>query len=144
MHSLQVSFFITLGRIFDGGSDEFNVTILIKAIVTHSEYFTKSALAKRRKEDDTKQDWLDEFVSRAFEPQALDLRKLKKSFKPYDAKYVSVYKELRNYVYAHNIAIDDDNKSKLFSKTTTADIEDVLSYLYKLILALFDLYYNDR
>lgn len=144
LYSLQASFFIALGRIFDNGPDTHSIHKLLAATVAHPEYFSKDSLAIRKSEGKQRPAWLDDYLVDIFEPQASDLRALKKALSPHRAKFKSVYGDIRDYVFAHKILKDKDKVSELFGKTQIKDIDEMLYFFYDLIEVLFQLFQNGR
>lgn len=144
LYSLQASFFIALGRIFDNGPDTHSIHKLLAATVAHPEYFSKDSLAIRKSEGKQRPAWLDDYLMDVFEPQASDLRALKKALSPHRAKFKSVYGDIRDYVFAHKILKDKEKVSELFGKTQIKDIDEMLYFFYDLIEVIFQLFHNGR
>jgi hypothetical protein len=144
LYSLQTTFFIVLGRIFDNGSDVHSIHKLIAATVAHPEYFSKQALAIRKTAGKDKPAWLDSFLVDVYEPDRSDLRTLKKALTPHRKNFDSVYGDIRNHVFAHRILKEEKLISELFSKTLIEDIDDMLYFLYDLLEALQQLFDNGR
>jgi hypothetical protein len=144
LHSLQTTFFIALGKIFDDSSDAHSIHKLMSSCVANPELFSKKALSIRKTMNGKRPEWLEEYLSKAFEPTTKDLRALKKSLSPFRNKFDLGYKDIRNQVVAHKILKEEKKISDLFSKTQIKEIEDILHYLYDLLNALWELFHNGR
>ncbi len=144
LYSLQASFFIALGRIFDDGPETHSIHKLLAATVAHPDFFSKNSLAIRKSEGKERPSWLDEYLMHVFEPQTSDLRAFKKALSPHRAKFKSVYGDIRDYVFAHKILKDKNKVSELFGRTQIKEIDEMLYFFYDLIEVLFQLFYNGR
>ena len=83
MGSLQTSFFMVLGRIFDQDSKH-NIDKLVKTAQENREIFSKGALAKRKTEQSNNADeWIDDYLKSVYEPTAKDFRELRKKVKEF-------------------------------------------------------------
>lgn len=144
LHSLQTTFFIVLGKIFDDGPDAHSIHKLMSSCVANPELFSKKALSIRKTKNGKRPEWLDEYLSKAFEPTTKDLRALKNSLSPFRKNFDKVYKDIRNKVVAHKILKENEKISDLFSKTQIKEIEEILHYLYDLLATLWELFHNGR
>lgn len=142
LYSLQTTFFIVLGRIFDNGPDTHSIHKLLAATVAHPEFFSKNALAARKAAAGLKPYEVELFIANVFEPQKSDLRDLKKrlSRKSYDA----ICADIRNHVSAHNILIGKQDVGALFDKALISEINNMLHNLKDILDALRDLVQNGR
>ncbi len=144
MGSLQTSFFIALGRIFDQNSRH-NIDRLIKTAQDNKEIFSKNALAKRKKHESANADeWLDEYLKTAYEPTIKDFRVLRKKIKEYRNIYETNYRDIRHKIYAHKEVSDAEEMQKLFSKTNIRELQKVFVFVNSLYEALWQLLYNGR
>jgi hypothetical protein len=145
VYALQTAYFIALGRIFDNGRDTHSIHHLLSATVEHPEFFSKEAFAARRIREagQEKPDYLDEYMKGVWAPTASDLRAIKNMLKPYTVKYKRVYRDMRIQVFAHKIATKLET-NRLFSKTLTNDIEEILYGLRDITEILWQLYRNGR
>jgi predicted translin family RNA/ssDNA-binding protein len=144
MGSLQTSFFIVLGRIFDQNSTH-NIDSLIKIAQDNKNIFSKKALANRKKKDSPNADeWLDEYLKSVYEPTAKDFRELRKKVKEFRKIYESNYRDIRRKIYAHKEVSDAEEIQKLFSKTNIRELQRVFIFVNALYEALWQLLYNGR
>ena len=144
LYGLQCSFFITLGRIFDDGCDAYSIHRFINACLANPQFFSKEALAKRKQEHGEKPDWLDEYIDKACQPTIQDLRLLKTALSKHRKKFDEIYRDIRNYIFAHKVAKEAETVSQLFGKTKIDDRENMLYFLYDLLEVVCQLYHNGR
>lgn len=144
MGSLQTSFFIVLGRIFDQKSKH-NIDRLIKIAQDNKDIFSKAALAKRKKSGSANADeWLDDYLKSVYEPTAKDFRELRKKIREFRKIYESNYRDIRHKIYAHKAVSDAEEIQKLFSKTNIRELQKVFVFVNALYEALWELLYNGR
>jgi hypothetical protein len=136
-HSLQMSLFITLGRIFDEDENACSIHRVLKETLKHKEFFSKNALAARKCVGGTKLD------SDTWNPNTQELRLLKKALATQAKKFTEIYRPIRHQVYAHSIVIDE-TEVELFKKTNRAEVKNILEFLRELIAVIEDLYLNGR
>lgn len=144
MGSLQTSFFIVLGRIFDQNSTH-NIDTLIKIAQNNIGIFSKKALAKRKKTNSSNADkWLAEFLKDIYEPKAHDFRELRKEVNKFRKIYITNYKNIRHQIYAHKEVSYTDAVQQLFSKTNIHELQQVFLFMNALYEALWQMLYNGR
>jgi hypothetical protein len=144
LYGLHRSFFIALGKVFDNGPDAHSIHKFIAACIRHPQYFSKKALAARKKKQGLKPDDLKKYMKTVYEPSIQDLRLLKKQVSSYRKKFDPVYKDIRDLVVAHKIIKDKGDVADLFSKTLIGEIEAILYFLYDLLQEIWQLYHNGR
>jgi hypothetical protein len=102
-------------------------------------------LAKRRIGNGENPKWLDDLLSRAFEPSVNDLKFLDEEVSRLRGVYKSGYSDIRNKVIAHTEEFKDPSYiSQLFTRTEIGEIEKLLYGLYDLLYALRELFHNGR
>lgn len=144
MYSLQCTYFITLGRVFDNKSPH-NPHRLIRLCQESRDIFSKEALAARkRKGSENADEWLQEYLSHVYVPRTEDFRRLRKKITEYQKRYENVAKDIRNKVFAHKEVTDRMQVAGLFSKLSVGDLKRIYLFLTQLHQALFDLYHNGR
>ena len=102
LYSLQCTFFIVLGRIFDDDEASFSVHQLLNYCTNNSSIFSLSSLARRNNEN---------YAKKKYSPTIDDFRELKKIKKSYKRKYDEYYKDIRDKVFAHNELMNSYRKS---------------------------------
>ena len=144
LYSLQSTFFITMGRIFDDGKDTFSIHKFIQSILSHPEFFSKDSLAKRKSKGSSKPEWLDDYLKDVFEPAMSDLRKFKSQLTPFRKLFDDAYRNIRRSVFAHTLVKEDESVSELFGKTNISEIKQMLYSLKDMLEALWQLLHNGR
>ncbi|MBW2044103.1 MAG: hypothetical protein JRI96_04360 [Deltaproteobacteria bacterium] len=143
LHSLQNTFFITLGRIFDDKSEN-SVHKLVGVCLANPHLFSKESLARRRMKAGKRPQWLDGFLLTAFEPSGEDLRVFRRQVSRLRKIYNAVYGEIRNKVIAHSEFSDSNRVSQLFSKTQVGKIDELLYGLHDVVSVLWELLDNGK
>lgn len=145
LYSLQLTFFIVLARIFDEGNGH-SVHKLLKTTVTHPEYFSKSALYERKKmpAGQPQPDWLDDYVNKAWEPTASDLRAIKKNLGPYKTKFEKLYRPIRHKIFAHKALKDMEQISNLIGMAVHEEVDNLLYFLFHLMETIGQIFHNGR
>jgi hypothetical protein len=143
VHSLQMSLFMVLGRIFDSASDAHSIHRVVNATLGHLEFFSKEALTARRMEGGSKPEWLGPFVAGAWVPStAADIRHLKKELGVRHNRFEETYRPIRHAIFAHRLMTNARAALELFPKTNRDEIAAILDFLHDLIGAIRDLYLN--
>lgn len=137
-YSLQNMMFILLSRILDTDGKVHSLHNVLNSTTGHPEFFSRAARRARAIISQVK--WgpaeLAEFDRvNTWEPDANDLRDLKKDLKPHQAKFEAIYRPIRNHV-AHIIFKDDAKIADLYGKTQKTDIDDILCFLHGLLRAI--------
>jgi hypothetical protein len=149
-YSLQTTFFIAFGRIFDRRSDSFSVQGLVEATIEHPGLFAKNAVRERKREASkifgTTPDppWLTEYIERAWEPARKDLEPLRDALSPYEKKVKEVYRPLRHAYFAHRGQASEDAIAALFGKTLIVEVAEILTFLYTLVWEIRDMADNAK
>ena len=141
--ALQTSFFISLGRIFDQETKTHNVYKLLKISQDNSDIFSKEALeARKRKESENANEWIDDFMKNVYVPTDSDFRRLKKLVSKYRQVYENGYQDIRHKVFAHKEKSEPDDVHKLFEKINTHEVQKMLVFLEHLYICLRELFNN--
>ena len=142
--SLQVSFFITLGRIFDNTSKH-NVSNLLKTARKNQSIFSKAALKSRKEADSANaHEWITDYMKDVYVPKESDFDRLDEYVKKYSNLYDANYRKIRNKIFAHQEFSKPEQREKLFKRTNIKELEKILIFLKKLHIALWELYANGR
>lgn len=142
--SLQVSFFITLGRIFDKTSKH-NVFNLLKTARTHQTIFSKTSLKSRKEAGSSNaHEWITDYMKDVYVPKDSDFDRLDDYVEKYSDLYDANYRKIRNKIFAHQEFSKPEQREKLFKKTNIKELEKILIFLKKLYLAIWVLYANGR
>lgn len=143
LHSLQSTFFISIGRIFDTNPQACSIHLLFRQCIKSIKEFEKSSLGNRKiKEAGKTPDYLSEYLNKAYEPKPSDFSSLKTNVSRVQKIYEEHFRPIRHKVFAHKDSDHISDTSLLFAGTTIADAEDILSTLYKVERVIWDLYTN--
>ena len=142
--ALQISLFITLGRIFDKTSKH-NIDSLIKTAVKNKNIFSKTSLeARKRNGSNNADEWIDDYMKTVYVPEDADFSRLQKHIEKYRKLYDSNYRKIRNKIFAHKEFSKPSQTQKLFKKTNIRELERIFTFLNKLYEALWQLFNNGR
>lgn len=145
LHSLQATFFISIGRIFDTDPQSCSMHLLFRQCKISIKEFEKSSLGKRRiKEAGKKPDYLSDLLDRAYEPKQSDFSSLKKHVSRVQKIYEKHYRPVRHKIFAHKDSSHISDTSLLFIGTTKVNAEDILKTLYKVERVIWSLYTNGK
>jgi hypothetical protein len=141
---VQTAALIAVGRVFDQDSLH-NVDAVLGLAQQHRDIFSKAALGKRKQGNAREQpDRLPNYLRRAYEPPATDLRRLRKFVKKYRRIYETNYRDLRNQYYAHKQAADQASIAALVAKTNIREMQRMFIFLLQLHQTLQELFSNGR
>jgi DNA-binding ferritin-like protein len=145
-HSLQTTFFIVLGRLFDTDGDAFSVHAFLRSCIENVEQFSKDALRQRKLANSSggEPEWLDEYINSAYVAVEKDFQIMRSELSKRQKRYEKVYRPIRNMVVAHKDAATMDNVDALFGKTNVAEIEELLCFLHQIQETVFQLLHNGR
>ena len=140
--SLQTSFFIVLGRIFDQKLNH-NVDKLLQTAQNNSIIFSAEALERRKREENANaNEWIDDYMKDVYVPSAGDFRRLRKYVNKYRTIYKDKYRDIRRKVYAHKELSKREDVQKLYSKTNIREMQKLIIFLNRLYVALWELFHN--
>lgn len=145
-HSLQSSFFITLGRLFDLDVGAFSVHAFLRCCIENIDQFGKEALRKRhlREFREKNLEWLDKLINDAYVPTKKDFQRIRGETSKYQSQYEDIYRPIRNKVIAHKEKATLENVEELFEKTNIGQIEGLIFHLVQVQEIVFQLLYNGR
>lgn len=142
--ALQISAFITLGRVFDNNSKH-NISKLLEFADKNREIFSKHSLAARKRKDSSNaDDWLPEYLKNAYVPTNADFKRLKTNVEKYQNIYDKNYRKIRNRIYAHKEISEKEKIKDLFKRTTIRELELIFVFLIKFYYALWELLVNGK
>jgi len=143
-HSLQTTFFIVLGRLFDTDGDAFSVHAFLRSCIDNIEQFSKEFLRQRKLENSSggEPEWLEEYLNNAYVPDKRDFQMIRGALRKRQKRYEKVYRPIRNTVVAHKATATMDNVDALFGRTDVAEIEEFLWFLHQVQETVFQLIYN--
>ncbi|MGL1903395.1 MAG: hypothetical protein OCC49_14745 [Fibrobacterales bacterium] len=142
-NSWMDAFIIALGRIFDEDGESFSADMFLKIIIQNIEQFKLDNLRKRVIEStNDNAPWIDEFMADAFEPDVRHFQIMRSKLKVKRDIFNDIYKPIRNKIIAHKDLETIDSASELLAKTNFIEIKELLSYLNRVYLVLFNLIHN--
>lgn len=148
LYSLQTTFFISFGRLFDKSGDPLSIARLVDMAVKNPQIFSKTALLRRKRFDcrivGEDPEWLTKYIADAWEPTAADLKPLITAFAPHWEKFKQVYAPIRNEIYAHRSKKNEEELYVHFGKTLIGDVDHILRFVHTLLVALQELVSNGR
>ena len=143
LDALQISAFITLGRVFDEDKGSHGVARLLRLAIASPQIFTRDALAARRQGNNpAKPEWLDEFMSETYEPSSQDLEFLQDKVSENKMIYKQKYKRIRNKIFAHKDIKGNAEVQALFAQTNILELQTLTLFLQSLYNALWQLFHN--
>lgn len=130
-HSLQITFFTTLGRIFDNDRRSLTVHSFINKCKNEIGQFKKSSLESRRIQGagGHRPDYLDNYLLSVYEPTEQDFEKIKIVADKYKKIYEDNYEPIRNKIIAHKDLKTLEIKDSLYANTNIGEIEELLNFL---------------
>ncbi|WP_322101794.1 hypothetical protein [Paraburkholderia sp. J41] len=145
-HSLQVTFFVALGRIFDRNQKSLTALSFIEKCRAEIGQFSKSALEARRLKDarGARPEWLDGYLAAMYEPAESDFDALAQATQSYEATYRARYQPIRHKVIAHKDLATIGSKDALFKNTNIGEVENMLQYLKQVEQVVEQWYLNGR
>lgn len=145
-HSLQTTFFIVLGRLFDTDGDSLSAHTFLRKCVENIGQFDQQALRARKiaASDGNVPPWLDGYMRETYAPNVQDFKRLRGELSRHQAKYIEIYRPIRNQIYAHRDVETLESVESLFGRTRISEIEELLGFLYQMKEVVSQLLYNGR
>ena len=145
-HALQVTLFITLGRIFDADGNSFSADVLLKCCVEEIDIFSKDNLRNRKikQQKGKTPDWLEEYISGAYAPTRTDFHKLRGELSKHRKVFEEIYRPIRHKIFAHTDKEFMGKVDQLWAATNIGQLENIIWFLNDLKLTLFETYENGR
>lgn len=143
-HSLQVTLFITLGRVFDVDDDAFSVDDLLKCCIKEVDIFSLENLRTRKMagQNGNVPEWLPEYIEKAYESTEEDFNRLRGEVAKHRRVFETVYRPIRHKLIAHNDKEYMDKADELWADTNIQELEVIIWFLCDLKETLFDAFYN--
>lgn len=144
LHSLQSTFFIKIGRLFDIDTDSFSFHSFIRFCIENINQFDLIHLKKRKMENGREPEWLNDYLNNVYIASEADMQKLRGEVAKCQKKYEGIYRPIRNQIYAHREISTISYEKLLFSKTRIEDLEGFLNLFFQIGMVIFDLMYNGK
>ena len=101
-------------------------------------------LRKKRQNSSNADEWLSDYLEKAYVPSHDDFRCLRKYVKKYRRIYQSNYDPIRDRIYAHKEYAASSDKHDLFARTKILELEKLFAFLNHVYGILWELYFNGR
>jgi hypothetical protein len=127
---------ITLFKIFDTQSRTLNMRAMLKALPENLQFYSTAALIERRKQGGmTDPEMLVGVASRSHDLNAADLKRFEKQAEQAEELWKK-FEPLRHRIYAHHQMLSDEDRDRLYSKTTYKNLRRVILILLSMANAL--------
>lgn len=145
-HSLQTTFFIALGRLFDTDYAAFSAHSFLRKCIEHIGQFSKEAQRQRRLTNSNRMtpEEVDKYLADAYVPVEKDFLIMRGELSKRQKQYEAVYRPIRNMVVAHKDSATMENVNALFGKTNVTQVEEFLRFLHQIQAIVFQLLHNGR
>ena len=145
-HALQITFFTSLGRLFDRDKRSLTVTTFIHKCEDSLAEFSKPAFEARRTAENhgVRPDYMDELLGKLYEPVAADFQVLSRAVAPWETVYANNYQPIRHKLIAHKDLATIGSKDSLFCNTNIEEAEKLLEFLHQVALVIEQLILNGR
>lgn len=145
-HSLQVTLFITLGRIFDTNDDAFSIDDLLKCCIEEIDIFSIENLHTRKMsgQNGNEPEWLPMYIENAYEPVEEDFKQLRSEVAKRRRVFEAIYRPIRHKLMAHKDKEYIDKADELWNKTNIQELEEIVWFLNDLQETLFDAFQNGK
>ncbi|WP_417565495.1 hypothetical protein [Marinobacter sp.] len=132
-HSLQTTFFITTGRIFDIDGDAFSVHAFLRFCIENVDQFDSRHIRDRKLADQNgvEPDWLEGYMDRVYEAKVEDFQRLRGEVAKHQKRYEEIYRPIRNKVMAHKDIASLSNVTEIFGRTSIGEIQSFLTLFGK-------------
>ena len=144
IHSLQTTYFMCLGRIFDNSGKALSINAFINKCTQNIKIFSKPELTKRKVGIFESSQELQNYIDNSIEPKLEDFKELKRIIKSYSKEYEDNYKNIRHKIFGHTEITKKEEIEKLFLNTSRIKIEEILLMLKHITIRLFSLYHNGQ
>lgn len=143
VYALKTTYLMGLGRLFDERSDVLSMIGLLKATVDHRGYFSKAALAerKRRISGDQTPGAIETSLEGIWQPTDDEVRKFQEELEPGLRTYRDHYKPIRHNVFAHS-GKDESLITDALGKTYLPEIDLMFLDLLEIMDGLHALFDN--
>jgi hypothetical protein len=145
-HSLQITFFTALGRIFDRDSRSLTVRSFLGNCKEKIGEFSKAALEARRLSDSHggRPEYLDDYLKCVYVPNLADFEALDCEVDRHAELYHRNYAPIRHKLIAHKDIEAIGARDTLFARTNVGEVEQILNFLYQIHRVVTELHNNGR
>ena len=141
--SLQCSFFMALGRLFDPSSDALTMAKLLNLFGQQCDtLLSRAALAKRKRQAGLSHDAVAEYMAGVTADPRKVLKRLRKYLAPARELYNVKYLDVRNKVFGHAVAHHTFQTDILYSQTNFIEVDQLLYEIHEVLAGLFQLMHD--
>jgi hypothetical protein len=146
MHTLQLTFFVTLGRIFDRTKGTFTVHRFLAVCKSNVAEFSAAAFEARRIAENhgRRPDYMDGWMRTYYAARPADFEALEAAAVPYANRFRVIYKPIRDKLMAHRDTQSIGAAGMLFAATEIGEVEAMLTFLNSVWGVVRELYLNGR
>jgi len=142
-HSMLVTAFVALGRIFDQDSKH-NVDRLMAVVSQDLSIFSIDALRARKEADGIGVEDAARYVVGKHALTSNDVRALRRQIDVRRRIYEERYRDIRHKVFAHKATDDVAEIDAMFAKTNIEEMKSVFGFLHALHDSLWEQFHNGR
>lgn len=142
-HSMLVTAFGTLGRIFDQESKH-NVDRLMTIVSQNLPIFSIDSLRARKVADGISMEDAARYIAGKHALTSNDVKILRKQIDVRRRIYEARYRDIRHKVFAHKATDDVAEIDAMFAKTNIEEMKGVFGFLHALHDALWEQFHNGR
>lgn len=145
-HSLQTTFFITIGRLFDIDGEAFSVHAFLRHCIENIEQFDSHHILERKLVDQkgAEPEWLAEYMDSVYEAKEEDFQRLRGEVSKHQKRYEEIYRPIRNKVMAHKDIASLSNVTEIFGRTNIRELQEFLTLFDQIQNIVFDLLHNGK
>ena len=145
-HSLQSTFLITLGRMFDSDARSLTAHSLLDLCIKNLDQFGEDSLRDRKLRDQNGNvpDWLESYLEGTYRPTENNFKDLKAEVTKFKDIYLGNYQPIRHKLLAHKDMVTFEKRHELFERTDIGQIEDMLEFLFQIENIVWELLMNGR
>lgn len=139
-YSLQLTTFISIGRLFDTDGQSFNLNRIINNCIEHIDEFSSESLSKRKGEFKR----IEAYIASSYQPEEQHFLRLKGPVSKWRAVYEKKLKPVRNNLLAHSDYSTISSGKDLFGDIVIEDLEGIVLFVCQFRQHLWQLYHNGR
>ncbi|CEP37914.1 MULTISPECIES: AbiU2 domain-containing protein [unclassified Halomonas] len=145
-HSLQTTFFITIGRLFDIDGDAFSVHAFLRFCIENIDQFASQRIRERKMTDQNgvEPEWLEGYMEKVYEAKERDFQRLRGEVAKHQRRYEEIYRPIRNKFMAHKEIASLSNVTEIFGRTNIGEIQSFLALFGQIENIVFDLMHNGK
>jgi AbiU2 len=120
----------------------YSIHRLIRDTEANFDFFSHAALRSRKEKLNLRPQDLDNYFIGLWVPDQSCVTALRRALAPHIKRYKSVYRPLRNKLYAHSLTNDPVAIQALFANTNQAELEAMLLAVREVVGLIQEMYQN--